>query len=132
MKHFSFQEFERSETAYRHGIDNTAPEGARRNIAVLVDRVLDPLREAWSKPLTVTSGYRCPELNKIVGGAKTSHHLRGMAADISTGNRVENRRLFQMVLDLKLPFTQLIDEKNFAWVHISLDPADVKHQVLRL
>ena len=132
MKHFSFQEFERSETAYRHGIDNTAPEGARRNIAVLVDRVLDPLREAWGKPLTVTSGYRCPELNKIVGGAKTSHHLRGMAADISTGNRVENRRLFQMVLDLKLPFTQLIDEKNFAWVHISLDPADVKRQVLRL
>lgn len=132
MKHFSFQEFERSETAYRHGIDNTAPEGARRNIAVLVDRVLDPLREAWGKPLTVTSGYRCPELNPIVGGAKTSHHLRGMAADISTGNRVENRRLFQMVLDLKLPFTQLIDEKNFAWVHISLDPADVKRQVLRL
>lgn len=132
MKHFSFQEFERSETAYRHGIDNTAPEGARRNIAVLVDRVLDPLREAWGKPLTVTSGYRCPELNKIVGGAKTSHHLRGMAADISTGNRVENRRLFQLVLDLKLPFTQLIDEKNFAWVHISLDPADVKRQVLRL
>lgn len=132
MKHFSFQEFERSETAYRHGIDNTALEEARRNIAVLVDRVLDPLREAWGKPLTVTSGYRCPELNKIVGGAKTSHHLRGMAADISTGNRVENRRLFQMVLDLKLPFTQLIDEKNFAWVHISLDPADVKRQVLRL
>lgn len=132
MKHFSFQEFERSETAYRHGIDNTAPEEARRNIAVLVDRVLDPLREAWGKPLTVTSGYRCPELNRIVGGAKTSHHLRGMAADISTGNRVENRRLFQMVLDLKLPFTQLIDEKNFAWVHISLDPADVKRQVLRL
>lgn len=132
MKYFSFQEMERSETAYRHGIDNTAPEGARRNIAVLVDRVLDPLRQAWGKPLTVTSGYRCQELNRIVGGAKTSHHLRGMAADISTGNRVENRRLFQLVLDLKLPFTQLIDEKNFAWVHISLDPADVKRQVLRL
>lgn len=132
MKHFSFQEFERSETAYRHGIDNTAPEGARRNIAVLVDRVLDPLREAWGKPLTVTSGYRCQELNRIVGGARASHHLRGMAADISTGNRVENRRLFQLVLDLKLPFTQLIDEKNFAWVHVSLDPSDVKRQVLRL
>lgn len=132
MKHFSFQEFERSETAYRHGIDNTAPEGARRNIAVLVDRVLDPLREAWGKPLTVTSGYRCQELNRIVGGARASHHLRGMAADISAGNRVENRRLFQLVLDLKLPFTQLIDEKNFAWVHVSLDPSDVKRQVLRL
>ena len=132
MKYFSFQEFERSETAYQHGIDNTIPEKLKKNIAVLVDRVLDPLREAWGKPLTVTSGYRCQELNRIVGGARASHHLRGMAADISTGNRVENRRLFQLVLDLKLPFTQLIDEKNFAWVHISLDPADVKRQVLRL
>lgn len=132
MKYFSFQEFERSDTAYRHAIDNTAPDNVRGNIAVLVDRALDPLREAWGKPLTVTSGYRCPELNKLVGGSKTSHHLRGMAADISTGNKVENRRLFQMVLDLGLPFTQLIDEKGFSWVHISLDPADVKRQVLRL
>lgn len=132
MKYFSFQEFERSETAYKHGIDNTAPESARRNIAALVDKVLDPLREAWGKPITVTSGYRCPELNRIVGGSKTSHHMRGMAADISTGNKVENRRLFQLIMDLKLPFTQLIDEKNFSWVHVSLDPEDVKRQVLRL
>lgn len=132
MKYFSFQEFERSDTAYRHGIDNTLPDSLKGNVAALVDRVLDPLREAWGKPVTVTSGYRCPELNKIVGGSKTSHHVRGMAADISTGNRVENRRLFQLVLDLKLPFTQLIDEKNFAWVHVSLDPSDVKRQVLRL
>jgi uncharacterized protein YcbK (DUF882 family) len=132
MKYFSFQEFERSETAYKHGIDNTAPESARRNIAALVDKVLDPLREAWGKPITVTSGYRCPELNRIVGGSKTSHHMRGMAADISTGNKVENRRLFQLIMDLKLPFTQLIDEKNFSWVHVSLDQEDVKRQVLRL
>lgn len=132
MKYFSFQEFERSETAYRHGIDNTAPESARRNIAALVDKVLDPLREAWGKPITVTSGYRCPELNRRVGGSRTSHHMRGMAADISTGNKVENRRLFQLIMDLKLPFTQLIDEKNFSWVHVSLDQEDVKRQVLRL
>lgn len=132
MKFFSFQEFERSDTAYKHGIDNTAPESARKNIAALVDKVLDPLREAWGKPISVTSGYRCPELNRIVGGSKTSHHMRGMAADITTGNRVENRRLFQLIMDLKLPFTQLIDEKNFQWVHVSLDPEDVKRQVLRL
>lgn len=132
MNRFTYEEMTASDKARELGIDNTPPAWARQNIVALVQNVLDPLREAWGKPLTVTSGYRCPELNKIVGGAKTSHHLRGMAADISTGNRVENRRLFQMVLDLKLPFTQLIDEKNFAWVHISLDPADVKRQVLRL
>ena len=132
MKYFSFQEFERSETAYRHGIDNTLPDKLKGNVAVLVDKVLDPLREAWGKPISVTSGYRCPELNRIVGGSKTSHHMRGMAADITTGNRVENRRLFQLIMDLKLPFTQLIDEKNFSWVHVSLDREDVKRQVLRL
>ena len=132
MKYFSFQEFERSGTAYRHGIDNTMPEAAKKNVAVLVDEVLDPLREAWGKPITVTSGYRCAALNKAVGGSATSHHCKGMAADLTTGNRVENRRIFQLIIDLGLPFTQLIDEKNFSWVHVSLDPEDVKRQVLRL
>lgn len=59
MKYFTFTEMERSDTAVRHAIDNTAPESARKNIAVLVDTVLDPLREAWGKPISVTSGYRC-------------------------------------------------------------------------
>lgn len=132
MKYFSFQEFERSETAYRHGIDNTLPDKLKGNVAALVDKVLDPLREAWGKPITVTSGYRCAALNKAVGGSGTSHHCKGMAADISTGNKVENRRLFQLIIDLGLPFTQLIDEKNFSWVHVSLDQSNVKRQVLRL
>ncbi len=132
MKYFSFTEFERSATAERHAIDNTAPETARRNIARLVDKVLDPLRQAWGRPITVTSGYRCPELNKAVGGSAASHHLRGMAADITTGNNLDNRRLFQLVLDLRLPFTQLIDERGFSWLHISLDPDDTRRQTLRL
>ena len=132
MKYFSFHEFERSDTAYRHGIDNTLPDKLKGNVAVLVDKVLDPLREAWGKPIAVTSGYRCAALNKAVGGSATSHHCKGMAADLTTGNRVENRKLFQLIMDLKLPFTQLIDEKNFQWVHVSLDPEDVKRQVLKL
>ena len=132
MKYFSFQEFERSETAYRHGIDNTLPDKLKGNVAALVDKVLDPLREAWGKPITVTSGYRCAALNKAVGGSATSHHCKGMAADLTTGNRVENRRIFQLIIDLGLPFTQLIDEQGFSWVHVSLDQSDVKRQVLRL
>lgn len=132
MKYFSFQEMERSETAVRHAIDNAIPANLKANVARLVDNVLDPLREAWGRPLTVTSGYRCPALNRAVGGSATSHHLKGMAADISTGNKVDNRRLFQLIIDLKLPFTQLIDEKNFSWVHVSYDPANVKRQILRL
>lgn len=128
MKHFSFQEFERSETAYRHGIDNTAPEGARRNIAVLVDRVLDPLREAFGKPIYVTSGYRCPRLNAAVGGVANSNHMKGLAADIrATGkyqiDREGNRRLYDLARQLRLPVKELLWEKGGSWIHISLDPA---------
>ena len=127
MKYFSFQEFERSDTAYRHAIDNTAPDNVRGNIAMLVDRVLDPLREAWGKPIYVTSGYRCPELNRRVGGVSTSMHLTGCAADITTGNAVDNRRLYQLVQDLNLPYFELIGKKyDFRWLHISYNPERAK------
>ena len=132
MKYFSFQEMERSDTAVRYAIDNSIPENLKNNVARLVDNVLDPLREAWGRPLTVSSGYRCPALNRAVGGSATSHHLRGMAADITTGNNADNRRLFQLIINLGLPFTQLIDERDFSWVHVSYDPENVKRQVLKL
>lgn len=132
MKYFSFQEMERSDTAVRYAIDNSIPENLKNNVARLVDNVLDPLREAWGRPLAVSSGYRCPALNRAVGGSATSHHMNGMAADITTGNKVDNRRLFQLIINLKLPFTQLIDERDFSWVHVSYDPENVKRQVLKL
>lgn len=123
MKYFSFQEFERSDTATRYAIDNTMPEAARRNVAALVDNVLDPLREAWGKPITVTSGYRCQQLNKLVGGVTTSMHLTGHAADISVGNTVDNRKLYQLAQDLNLPYVELIGKKyGFKWLHISWNP----------
>lgn len=123
MRHFTFQEFERSETATRYAIDNTMPEAARKNVAALVDTVLDPLREAWGKPITVTSGYRCAALNKAVSGVPTSMHLTGHAADITTGNEVDNRRLYQLAQDLHLPCFELIGKKyDFKWLHISHCP----------
>lgn len=132
MKYFTIEELIRSATASARGIDNTPPTVAAVALRALTDNVLDPLREAWGRPITVSSGYRCPALNAAVGGARNSHHIRGMAADITTGNTTDNRRLFQLVLDLGLPFTQLIDERGFAWVHISYDPADLRHQVLKI
>lgn len=132
MKYFTIAELCASSTATAKGIDNTPTPGITQNLERLVANVLDPLREAWGKPVVVTSGYRCPELNKAVGGAKNSHHMQGMAADISTGNKVDNRRLFQKILDLGLPFTQLIDEKGFSWIHVSYDTSNLKRQVLKL
>lgn len=127
MKYFTFQEFERSETATRHAIDNSIPEAAKANIAALVDKVLDPLREAWGGPVTVTSGYRCPRLNKTVGGVPTSMHLMGHAADISAGSSVDNRRLYQLAQDLELPYFELIGKKyDFKWLHISYNPERAK------
>lgn len=132
MKYFTIAELCASSTATAKGIDNTPTPGITQNLERLVANVLDPLREAWGKPVVVTSGYRCPALNKAVGGAKNSHHMQGMAADISTGNKVDNRRLFQKILDLGLPFTQLIDEKGFSWIHVSYDTSNLKRQVLKL
>lgn len=131
MKHFTFQEFERSDTAYKLAIDNTMPEAAKRNVAALVDTILDPLREAWGKPIIVNSGYRCAALNKAVGGVPTSMHLTGHAADITTGNSVDNRRLAQKLLDLKLPFDQLINEHDWAWVHVSFRAGHNRHEMLK-
>ena len=65
MKYFSFDEFSHSDTAVRLGIDNSIPCDAQRAVAALVENVLDPLRNAWGRPLTVTSGYRCPALKDI-------------------------------------------------------------------
>lgn len=136
MKYFSIAELCASATAARRGIDNTPNAQHVANLEALVLNVLDPLREAYGEPVTVTSGYRCPALNKAVGGAVTSHHLRGMAADLSVGGPAENRRLFELARTMKLKFTQLLWEKGTqegpSWVHISYDPNNLKCEVKRI
>lgn len=127
MKYFSFTEFGHSNTAYRYGLHNTVPDRAKAAIAALVDNVLDPLREAWGRPITVTSGYRSPQVNKLVGGVATSMHLTGHAADISAGNPVDNRRLYTLAQQLGLPYFELIGKKyDFRWLHISHCPQRAK------
>lgn len=74
MRYFTIAELIKSETADKKAIDNRLPKELLPNAQALVDNVLDPLREAYGKPITVTSGYRCPALNKAVGGSKTSDH----------------------------------------------------------
>jgi hypothetical protein len=97
-KYFSLNELVSSETAAARGIDNTPPPYAAARLGVLAERLLDPVRELWGAPLRVDSGYRCPELNRAVGGAAGSQHLSGEAADITTGSREGNRRLFGMIV----------------------------------
>lgn len=133
MKHFSLNEMTRSATAKRHGINNTPSPEVAYNIRNLVENILDPLREAWGQPIIVSSGYRCPRLNKIVKGAANSQHTLGQAADIHTvSDRPEdNRRLFELVCKLKLPFDQLIDEYGYNWIHVSYGPRN-RRNILHL
>ena len=119
MKYFTIAELTRSDTARRLGIDNKPPASAVKALTLLVDEVLDPVREAWGGPIRVNSGYRCPELNKAVGGSPSSQHQRGEAADITVGSRSANRRLLTLIKRLDLPVDQCIDEKDCRWIHVS-------------
>ena len=124
MKYFTIAELTKSLTAIRRNIDNTPSEEIRRSLTALVDNILDPLREAYGKPIIVTSGYRCDKLNKAVKGAASSQHVKGEAADIRTlqDTPAENKKLFDLIIQLKLPFDQLINEYNYDWVHVSFGP----------
>ena len=119
MKYFTVKELVRSATAQQLGIDNTPPPDAVDALHELVGNVLDPLREAWGGPIWVNSGYRCPELNRIVGGTPSSQHQRGEAADITVGSPANNRRLLALIKRLDLPVDQCIDEKGCRWIHVS-------------
>lgn len=131
MKYFTLNEFYKSATADQYKIDNTPNEEAIKNIEALVTVILDPLREAWGKPIYVTSGYRCSELNKRVKGSNTSQHRTGQAADVKVGSKADNKRLFQLIQRLRLPFDQLIDEYNYSWIHISYSPKN-RRQILHI
>ena len=131
MKYFTLKELTRSTTATAKGIDNTPTPEVEKNLTLLVENILDPLRLIYGKPITVNSGYRCPELNKAVGGSKTSDHMKGFAADITGGSKEENERIFNIIKH-NFHFKQLIDEKGFSWVHVSYDPSNLKNQILKL
>lgn len=131
MKYFSIEEMIKSDTAKAKGIGNTPSQEVIDNLTKLIEAVLDPLREWFGKPITVNSGYRCEALNKAVGGSKTSDHMTGRAADIDTGSKEENKKLFDYIKD-NLEFDQLIDEKDLAWVHVSFRENNNRKQVLYL
>lgn len=130
--YFTIAEMTRSETASRLKINNNVPDEIKPNIINLINNILNPLREAYGKPIIVNSGYRCRVLNKQIGGVPTSDHIKGMAADITGGNPKENKKIFELAQKLKLPFKQLIDEKKYRWIHISYDNKNVKRQILHL
>lgn len=116
--YFTIEELTASAVAKSKGIDNTPNQQTIDRLGVLKATILNPLRERYGKPIYITSGYRCRELNTVLGGSKNSDHLYGMAADITTGNIIENRKLFQ-ILARDFRFKQLILEYGGKWIHVS-------------
>ena len=115
-KVFTLEELTRSDTAARRGIRNVPDAEAADNLRNLCERVLQPLRDAYGKPVRVGSGYRSPELNRAVGGVAASQHVKGEAADIAIDG-VSARDLFNRIVALGIEFDQLILYANF--VHVS-------------
>ncbi len=137
MRYFTISEMLRSDTALKMGIWNGANLEHEENMRALVENVLDPLRARYGHPIYVSSGYRCPKLNKAVNGAINSQHMRGEAADIyakgigdggsqsaMTTPGDENLKLAQMIAAAG-NFDQMILEEvpenslNPRWIHVS-------------
>lgn len=129
---FTIRELTDSDTASKRGIDNTPGGSERQALTRLIDNCLDPIRRMWGGPITVNSGYRCDKLNAAVGGVPTSQHRLGEAADITAGSPQENKELFEKIRYSNIQFDQLIDEKGYAWVHVSYREGRNRKQVLHL
>lgn len=122
-KFFKISEFLYSPTAYKHKIDNTPPEDIRNNLEVLME-FLDDVRLKWGSAIVVSSGFRCEELNNILGGSKNSGHKYGWAADLLPANnkKLEFFEFFKEYLKDK-EFDELLLERNSkgkVWIHFSL------------
>ena len=122
-EHFNLEEFERSDTARRLGIDNTVPNGLLPNIQALCENVLEPVRQHFGVPIYLSSGYRCTALNKAVRGATASQHMKGEAADIyiKASPQLALWNIYVWMID-NLQFDQLIWEtrpNGSKWIHVS-------------
>ena len=114
-KSFKWSEFTKSDTATRLHIQNEITDwDVRDNIIALVEEVLQPLRDSWGGPLFINSGYRCPELNKAVGGAENSMHRYGQAADVAWTDPYSMAKLIKR---MRVDVDQVIVYPSF--VHIS-------------
>lgn len=116
MKYFTIAELCRT----NKNIENSPNPQQIENLTYLVDLILDNAREKLGEPITVSSGFRNPEVNRAVGGSSTSQHLKGEAADLIC---YDNKKLFEIIRQ-QGKFDQLIweygDDKQPSWVHVSV------------
>lgn len=116
---FSLSELVKSSTANRLHIDNTPNDEVIRNLQYGTNMVLDPLRKLFGKPIIITSGFRCPQLNKVVGGVANSWHMQGNAADIRVDSQEDAKQKFELLKLLPSVDTCLFEHtKKSCWLHV--------------
>jgi zinc D-Ala-D-Ala carboxypeptidase len=133
----NLSEITRSDTAKRHGIDNTPTFEHLENFKLLAEKVFEPIRVHFGVPIFISSGYRSKALNSFIGGSASSQHCKGQAIDIDMdgiNSEVTNRMIFDFIKD-HLEFDQLIWEfgtdSNPDWVHVSYAKSGNRNQKLK-
>ena len=123
-KYFSFTEMVLTASTAQ---ENNLPDWDDINRLLELCRwILDPAREMYGKPIVVTSGFRSPFLNRLVGGVSTSQHMSGLAADLRCG---DSKALFDLIAESDLPFDQLIYYQKRKFIHVSYSPT-YRHEVI--
>ena len=128
-EHFTLDELIRSDTANRRGINNYPSDEIIEYLRETAN-LLEDVRLLLKRPINVTSGYRCPDLNVAIGGSRTSSHMNGMAADFTCPSYGSPFSICQAIIKDGMVFDQLIHEFN-SWVHISWSP-NPRQQVLTI
>jgi hypothetical protein len=130
-KNFVLSEITRSNTATRLGISNEPSKEHLASMQFLITELIQPMRDALG-PIRISSGYRSPSLNRSIGGSSKSQHCKGQALDLQfwKDGQMCNREIYDWVLSSKLDFDQMINEFDFAWIHISLRQKKNRKEVL--
>lgn len=132
-KHLSFEECTKSGTADKLGIINNNPnQSVIENMKLLAEKVFEPIREHFGKPIHVSSMFRGMPLNQAVKGSITSQHCSGQAMDIDMDSKGKptNKEVFDYI-KANLEFDQLINEFDYSWIHVSYVKGKNRNQVLK-
>jgi len=124
---FALSEFTQSQYALRMGINNTPSPNVLGHLKVTADG-MEKVRELLGKPITISSGYRCPTLNKAIGGASTSDHVLGFATDFTCRQYGTPEQVTKAIMESGIKYDQLICEGY--WTHISFSPK-MRQETLR-
>lgn len=134
-EHISYEEAVFSATAKRLGINNIPDDETLTSMRLVAENCFEPARRWWGKPIKINSFFRSFVLNRAVKGSKTSQHPKGEAIDMTTGNKSDNKKLYEW-MKLNLIFDQLIyeygDETGPDWIHVSFKKGQNRNQTLKI